>query len=137
MGIIYRSLEHLKDALPQPASPPHYREVDVSSSKLKFSSSTDDSTEGLRSILFKNIDNIDTAKIEKIHKGIDLAKDKTNLMKDRLATFPSIESLRLPKNYVSLKNLVENGQPSAPKILAMSSVTSHTTRTPSEPTQGE
>jgi len=43
IGIISKSLEHLKDALPSPDSPPHYRELDVSSSKLKFSSSSDES----------------------------------------------------------------------------------------------
>ena len=45
--------------------------------------------------------------------------------------------MRLPKGYVSLKTLVENGQPSDPQILDMSGVTSHTTRTPGEPTQGD
>jgi len=136
MGIISRSLDHLTDALPTPASPPHYREVDVSSSKLRFTSETN---EGLRGILFKGIENLDTTKFERIQKGINLAKEKTELMKERLKGFPSLESLRLPKNYVSLKSLIENGQSTAPQfsqILAMSSVTS-TPRTPGEQAQGE
>ena len=127
MGIISRSLEHLTNALPTPASPPHYREVDVLSSKLKFSSKSDES----KQILFKGIENIDKARLEKIKKGINLAREKTKLMKNRLADLPSVESLRLPKNYVSLSSLMkQNGQPSAPSILAMSGVTG-------EQTQGE
>lgn len=137
MGIISRSLEHLRDALPQPTSPPHYGEVDLSCLKLKFSSSSDESKDGLRSILLKSIDNIDTAKIEKVQKGIMLAREKTDLMRERLTTFPIVESLRLPKGYVSLKTFEENAQPSAPQILAMSGVTSHVTKTSGEPTQGD
>jgi len=58
-------------------------------------------------------------------------------MRNRLNRFPSPDSLRLPKQYVSLKILNENDQPSAPKeILAMSGVTT-TPETPGEPTQGE
>lgn len=66
IGIISKSLEHLRNALPQPTSPPHYREVDLLSSKLKFSSKSDESAEGLRSILFKGIDDVNIAKIEKV-----------------------------------------------------------------------
>ena len=62
MGIISKSLEHLTNALPTPASPPHYREVDVLSSKLKFSSKSDES----KQIIFKGVENIDKARLEKI-----------------------------------------------------------------------
>lgn len=55
-----------------------------------------------------------------------LAREKTNLMRAKLTTFPTVESLRLPKGYVSLRTLVENGQPYSPHILAMSDVTSPT-----------
>ena len=106
VGIICKSLEHLKNALPQPTSPPHYREVDLLSSKLKFSSKSDESAEVLRSILFKGIDNVNIDKIEKVQQGIMLAREKSNLMRARLTTFPTVEILRLPKGYVSLRTLV-------------------------------
>ena len=68
---------------------------------------------------------MDKLRLEKNQKGISLAKEKTELMMNRLADFPSVESLRLPKNYVSLSSLIrQNGQASAPTILAMSGVTS-------------
>jgi len=119
MGIISKSIGHLRDALPVPTSPPHYREVDLSSSKLTFTSCEPESSH--KSILFKGVENISKLQIERIQKGIDLAKEKTELMKNRLKGFPSLDSLRLPKQYVSLKSLIENGQPFGPKeILAMS-----------------
>jgi len=56
MGIISKSLGHLQDDLPIPTSPPHYREVDLSSSKLTFTSSEPESSH--KSILFKGVENI-------------------------------------------------------------------------------
>lgn len=47
-------------------------------------------------------------------------------MRAKLPTFPTVERLRLPKGYVSLRTLVENGQPFAPQILAMFGVISPT-----------
>lgn len=76
-------------------------------------------------ISFKGVENIDKVRLEKIQKGINLARENTNLMKNRLADLPSVENLRLPKNYVSLSSLMkQNGQSSAPTIMAMSGVTS-------------
>lgn len=76
IGIISNSLEHLRNAIPQPTSPLHYREVDLLSLKWKFSSKSDESAEGLRSILFKGIDNVNIAKIEKVQQGIMLTREK-------------------------------------------------------------
>lgn len=56
MGIISKSLGHLREALPVPTSPPHYREVDLSSYKLTFTSCEPEYSH--KSILFKGVENI-------------------------------------------------------------------------------
>jgi len=76
IGIISKYLGHLRDALRVPTSPPHYREVDLSGSKLTFKSSEPESSH--KSILFKGVENIGKLQIERIQKGIDLAKEKEN-----------------------------------------------------------
>ena len=106
----------------------------MNSSNFSTSSRSNQPQEGIRSLLFKSIESVNIPEFEKIRNGILLAKEKTDLMKEILSRFPSVESLRLPKNYVTLKALLENGQPSAPQILAMSGVTSKPT---TEQTQGE
>ena len=50
--------------------------------------------------------------------GIQLAREKTDLMKKKLEKFPSIQAQLVPKNYVSLQNLLEKKTTLAPTVLA-------------------